>query len=118
MKSLFLIVKMNNIKSLIASIIQETNFYGNSLEMSNSSLLFYDVQKAAEQGIPVMVEAWINAVWEASLTRNVRATDPEFEKHKCPIFLDMYITCSNLKKSEKENMRELITKHGKHNKYF
>ena len=62
-----------------------------------------------------MVEAWINAVWEASLVRNVRATDPEFEKYKCPIFLDMYITCSNLKRAEKEHMKELITKHGKQN---
>lgn len=75
-------------------------------------------EKASEQGIPVMVEGWINAVWEASLTRNVRATDPEFEKYKCPIFLDMYITCSNLKRVEKEQMKELITKHGKHNDFF
>ena len=60
-----------------------------------------------------MTEQWVKAVWEASCQRNVHAADPEFEKYRCPVFHGLTITCSNLPRNLKEEMRNLITENGK-----
>uniref|UniRef100_A0A1B6MMW4 BRCT domain-containing protein n=1 Tax=Graphocephala atropunctata TaxID=36148 RepID=A0A1B6MMW4_9HEMI len=68
---------------------------------------------AGERGIPAMTIPWVEAVWKESQERNVKATDPAIvAKYKCPIFMNMSISCSNLSKSEKEEIRDLIAKNG------
>lgn len=59
-----------------------------------------------------MTDKWIDAVWEASLKRNVKATDPEFDKYKCKIFQDLQLTCSNLDRAEKEKIKKLVNENG------
>jgi hypothetical protein len=54
----------------------------------------------------------VYSVWEASCKRNVHASDPEFQVYKCPVFHGLTITCSNLPRQQKEEIRKLINDNG------
>ncbi|CAH0386515.1 unnamed protein product [Bemisia tabaci] len=68
--------------------------------------------KAIEMKVAVMTEEWIYAVWKASLTENVLATDEQFLKYKCPIFHGLEITLTNLTRTEKERLGKIICQNG------
>ncbi|XP_046481485.1 DNA topoisomerase 2-binding protein 1 isoform X1 [Neodiprion pinetum] len=68
-------------------------------------------EKAVEQKIPVMTENWVTAIWEASLVENIRATSSRFDEYKCPVFMNLVVTSTNLSKRKKE-IKQLITDNG------
>lgn len=59
-----------------------------------------------------MTEQWVNAVWEASLVENVRATSSRFDEYKCPVFMNLVVTTTNLSKRKKLEIKESISAHG------
>ncbi|RZF42232.1 hypothetical protein LSTR_LSTR004381 [Laodelphax striatellus] len=69
-------------------------------------------QKAAEKGISIMTVEWVDAVWNEGIRRNVHATNSQFNKYKCPVFLDLYVTVSNMPQSDKEKIKRLINSNG------
>ncbi|KAG8222519.1 hypothetical protein J437_LFUL004555, partial [Ladona fulva] len=67
---------------------------------------------AAERGIPIMSEDWVNAVWEAGLKENVNASDPQFASYKLPAFKGLLICASQISKAEKQKVMKVITENG------
>lgn len=59
-----------------------------------------------------MCSSWIEAVWEASQSSNIHATDKEFEGHKCLPFQNLNICCTGLSDSKRKEIEVLIKKYG------
>ena len=59
-----------------------------------------------------MTVDWINAVWEENLTKHIKATDSSFDKYKCPVFMNVIVTATDLSKQEKLEIKNLISAHG------
>jgi len=59
-----------------------------------------------------MTEDWVCNVWLESCKRNVHASDPEFQAYKCPVFHGLIVTCSNLPRQQKEEIRKLVNDNG------
>ena len=62
--------------------------------------------------IRIMTVDWINAVWKENLTKFIKATDSCFEKYKCPIFMNLIVTATDLSKQEKLEIENLVTSNG------
>jgi len=62
--------------------------------------------------IPIMTRKWIEAVWEANLKQVIKADDKIFDKYKCPVFMNLVVTSTNLNKRQKEEIKHLIQDHG------
>lgn len=62
--------------------------------------------------IPIMSKEWIEAVWEANLKEVIKADDKIFDKYKCPVFMNLIVTSTNLHKRQKEEIKRLIHDHG------
>jgi len=62
--------------------------------------------------IPIMKKEWINAVWKANLKEVIKADDNIFDKYKCPVFMNLTVTSTNLSKRQKEEIKRLIHDHG------
>lgn len=73
---------------------------------------FFSEQKAIGLKIPVLTEGWVEAVWQASLRDYVKADDPQFNCYKCPVFMKLVVTSTNLSKRQKEEVKKLIDQHG------
>lgn len=67
---------------------------------------------ACNRNIKVMKAEWVDAVWDASLQRNISASDPQFDEYRVPIFYNLIVTTSSIPKKEKKAIAELINKHG------
>ncbi|XP_060810471.1 DNA topoisomerase 2-binding protein 1-A [Amyelois transitella] len=68
--------------------------------------------KSVEKGIPVMAESWIHAVWEASLSLNVRGSSSDFDDHKLPPFANLQVTTSGITKKDKQMIMKLVNEYG------
>ncbi|XP_050524505.1 DNA topoisomerase 2-binding protein 1-B [Daktulosphaira vitifoliae] len=68
--------------------------------------------KAIEVGLPIMIENWVDAVWEESLERNVVGTESLFDKYKCPTFYNLQVTTSGLDFNDREKISMLVGKYG------
>ncbi|XP_027851620.2 DNA topoisomerase 2-binding protein 1-B isoform X1 [Aphis gossypii] len=68
--------------------------------------------KAIENGINIMTEEWVDAVWEESLICNIVATETKFDKYKCPPFYKLEITTSGLEGKDREKLITLIDANG------
>lgn len=62
--------------------------------------------------IPIMTREWIEAVWEANLKEVIKADDETFNKYKCPVFMNLVVTSTNLQKRQKDEIKCLIHNHG------
>ncbi|KAL1116075.1 hypothetical protein AAG570_005570 [Ranatra chinensis] len=70
-------------------------------------------EKAAEISIPIMTSSWVTAVWEESLlSPGVSALDSKFDSHRTPVFHGLEITCSNMSREVKMEMKTLIESNG------
>ncbi|GLV38033.1 mutagen-sensitive 101 [Carabus blaptoides fortunei] len=67
---------------------------------------------ANERNMKVMLDTWVEAVWRASLTRNVKADDEEFAVHKCPVFKNLHVSCTGIDTRERTKLQCLITDNG------
>ncbi|CAG2056460.1 unnamed protein product [Timema podura] len=74
-----------------------------------TKLLFKGSKK---KGIQLMTLDWVNEVYEASLKREVHATDEEFQKFRCLLLHGVIATSTNLRHSEKNTIQLLIEKNG------
>ncbi|XP_053601889.1 DNA topoisomerase 2-binding protein 1-A [Plodia interpunctella] len=68
--------------------------------------------KSIEKGIPVMSESWVPAVWEASLTVNVRGSSSEFDSYKLPPFANLQVTTSGITRKDKQMIMKLVNECG------
>jgi len=59
-----------------------------------------------------MTKKWIEAVWSTNLKQVVKADDKIFDKYKCPVFMNLVVTSTNLPKRQKEDIKHLIHDHG------
>lgn len=59
-----------------------------------------------------MTKDWVKAVWEANLNEVVKADNKIFDKYKCPVFMNLVVTSTNLSKRQKEEVKRLIYDHG------
>lgn len=59
-----------------------------------------------------MKKEWIEAVWEENLKKVTQANDKMFDKYKCPAFMNLIVTSTNLPKRQKEELKCLIHDHG------
>ncbi|XP_034950082.1 DNA topoisomerase 2-binding protein 1 isoform X2 [Chelonus insularis] len=76
------------------------------------SVLSKKYERAAEVGISIYTDEWVHKVWEMNLTSFIKATEPIFDQYKCPIFLNLVVTTTNLGKRQKEEVRKFITENG------
>ncbi|KAH0952086.1 hypothetical protein HN011_008630 [Eciton burchellii] len=76
------------------------------------SVMSAKYEGATEMKIPIMKKEWINAVWEANLKEVIKADDNIFDKYKCPVFMNLTVTSTNLPKRQKEEIKRLIHDHG------
>ncbi|KAG7304558.1 hypothetical protein JYU34_011508 [Plutella xylostella] len=91
--------------------------YSNALtdettHLVSDSVLSDKYIKSVEKGIPVMSEAWIEAVWQASLQLNVNGSSPDFVKHKLPPFTNLQVTTSGISKKDKQMIMKLVNEGG------
>jgi len=61
----------------------------------------------------IMMDEWVDAVWEESIVRNVVSSDKNFDKFKCPIFYKLEITTSGLEGMDREKIATLVDSNGK-----
>ncbi|KAM3956492.1 LOW QUALITY PROTEIN: mutagen-sensitive 101 [Aphomia sociella] len=68
--------------------------------------------KSVEKGIPVMSESWVYAVWEASLSANIRGSSSDFDHHRLPPFANLQVTTSGITKRDKQMIMKLVNEYG------
>ncbi|XP_018339764.1 PREDICTED: DNA topoisomerase 2-binding protein 1-A isoform X3 [Trachymyrmex septentrionalis] len=69
-------------------------------------------EKAIEMKIPVMTKEWIEAAWKANLKEVIKADDKIFDRYKCPVFMNLIVTSTNIQRRQKEEIKRLIQQHG------
>ncbi|KAH8368089.1 hypothetical protein KR084_006866, partial [Drosophila pseudotakahashii] len=72
-------------------------------------------EQATLNGVPVMHVDWVQYVWDQSRRSQrdgVRATDPDFDKYRLPIFFGANITCSGLDVGRKDQVMRLVNENG------
>jgi hypothetical protein len=67
---------------------------------------------AASLNLPIMLPEWINHVWDMNETTETKATDPIFDKYKCPIFNRLYISATGFDEEQKEELKNIIESNG------
>ncbi|XP_057320530.1 DNA topoisomerase 2-binding protein 1-A isoform X3 [Microplitis mediator] len=67
---------------------------------------------ACSTNIPVYTYDWIKKVWQENLKTFISATDSRFDRYKCPVFLNIVVTASNIGKRDKETIKQLIMSNG------
>lgn len=85
---------------------------GGTTHLVAKNVLSIKYEKAIERNLPVMTGDWVQNLWLESCKRNAHASDPEFQAYKCPVFHGLTITCSNLPRQQKEEIRRLIDDNG------
>ncbi|KAL6258449.1 hypothetical protein P5V15_010405 [Pogonomyrmex californicus] len=76
------------------------------------SVMSAKYEAAIEMKIPIMTKQWIEAIWEANLKKVIKADDKIFNKYKCPVFMNLIVTSTNLSKRQKEEIKRLIHDYG------
>ncbi|XP_015175176.1 PREDICTED: DNA topoisomerase 2-binding protein 1 isoform X3 [Polistes dominula] len=69
-------------------------------------------ERAVELKIPIVTKDWVIAIWEENLNNFIEAKDPTFDKYKCPVFMNLVVTSTNLSKRQKEEIKNLINSNG------
>ncbi|XP_043677454.1 DNA topoisomerase 2-binding protein 1 isoform X1 [Vespula pensylvanica] len=77
-----------------------------------NSVMSAKYERAVELKIPVVTKDWIAAIWEENLNNFIKANDPIFDKYKCPVFMNLIVTSTNLSKRQKEEIKNLINNNG------
>lgn len=61
-------------------------------------------------GVKLMLNLWVDVVWEASSKSNVHCNNEEFLKYKCPPFNKLVICCTGF--TNRLEIENLITENG------
>ncbi|XP_011866675.1 PREDICTED: DNA topoisomerase 2-binding protein 1 isoform X2 [Vollenhovia emeryi] len=85
---------------------------GSVTHLVTDSVMSAKYEHAVEMKIPIMTKEWIEAVWEINLKEIIKADDKIFDKYKCPVFMNLVVTSTNLHKREKEEIKRSIHGHG------
>ena len=75
-------------------------------------LLLHIKQRAIELNICIVTYQWIKSVWETNLKDYIPAKDKVFDEFKCPVFLNLVVTSTNLNKKIKEDVKKMINQNG------
>ncbi|XP_043474546.1 DNA topoisomerase 2-binding protein 1-A isoform X2 [Leptopilina heterotoma] len=62
--------------------------------------------------VKIMTIDWINAIWKENLTKFIQATDSKFDRYKCPVFLNTFITSTDLPRQQKKEISSLVNSNG------
>ncbi|XP_012219736.2 DNA topoisomerase 2-binding protein 1 isoform X1 [Linepithema humile] len=76
------------------------------------SVMSAKYEAAIKMNISIMTKKWVEAVWEANLKQVIKANDKIFDEYKCPVFMNLIVTSTNLPKRQKEEIKRLIHDHG------
>ncbi|XP_035738544.1 DNA topoisomerase 2-binding protein 1-A-like isoform X1 [Vespa mandarinia] len=77
-----------------------------------NSVMSAKYERAVELKIPIVTKDWVAAIWEENLNNFIKADDPIFDKYKCPVFMNLIVTSTNLSKRQKEEIKNLINNNG------
>lgn len=69
-------------------------------------------QVAISKDVPMMLMKWVDAVWETSSKESCHATDPEFAKYTCPIFLGVVACASQLPHADRNTLKKVLETNG------
>lgn len=65
--------------------------------------------------IPIMLESWVEAVWNDNITQYHRADEPQYlSAHKCPSFHELVVSSTGFEEQERDELKQLIELHGGH----
>ncbi|XP_043282964.1 DNA topoisomerase 2-binding protein 1 [Venturia canescens] len=78
----------------------------------SDSVMSLKYEKAIERGIPVLTDGWVDAIWQANMKEFVKYDDSRFDGYKCPVFMNLIVTATNLSKNQKETAKKLINENG------
>ncbi|XP_051154922.1 DNA topoisomerase 2-binding protein 1 isoform X2 [Leptopilina boulardi] len=65
-----------------------------------------------KESIKIMTIDWISAIWKENMTKFIKATDSKFDRYKCPVFLNTFITSTDLQKHQKKEIMTLVNANG------
>ncbi|XP_031332401.1 DNA topoisomerase 2-binding protein 1-like isoform X2 [Photinus pyralis] len=68
--------------------------------------------KGAEAGMKIMLNSWIDDVWECSLKENIHCNNKRFNKHVCPVFYNLVICCTGLSNTQRHDLCQHISENG------
>ncbi|XP_018314729.1 DNA topoisomerase 2-binding protein 1-B isoform X3 [Mycetomoellerius zeteki] len=85
---------------------------GSVTHLIADSVMSAKYERAIEMEIPIMTKEWIEAVWKANLKEIIKADDKIFDKYKCPVFMNLIVTSTNIQRRQKEEIKRLIHQHG------
>ncbi|GAB6032026.1 DNA topoisomerase 2-binding protein 1 [Chamberlinius hualienensis] len=63
---------------------------------------------------PIYTSEWINRCWQDGKSSLNHATDPCYDKYRCPIFKGLSITVSQISSSERAKIKDIIEKNDGH----
>jgi len=105
-------------KLILQKLIQQMagvycpDFHDGITHVVTGSVVSDKYKVAVETETPVMTTQWIHQVWKASSRDLVSAVDPKFSKYKCPAFLGLSVSVSQLNREDKNILRKKIEEHG------
>lgn len=71
------------------------------------------LQKASEIGVKIMNTAWVDAVWKASLNKNVHCNNQMFKTYYLKPFHKLIVSCTGFTNvSERQQLEKLIQENG------
>lgn len=76
------------------------------------SVMSAKYEKASEKKIQIFSGSWLDAVWEENQTGFIKASDPIFNTHRCPVFMNLVVTSTGLSKRRKDEVKRLINENG------
>lgn len=88
------------------------NFTDLTTHVVVSSVASTKYEKALELGIPVRTHEWVEAVWKRSCKEYILATDPVFDKYRCPPFLNLKVCSTGFSVREQERLKTAVAKYG------
>ncbi|XP_016844726.1 DNA topoisomerase 2-binding protein 1-A [Nasonia vitripennis] len=85
---------------------------GSVTHLVTDTVISAKYERAVEIGIKIVTIDWVESVWITNLKDNIPASDKVYDKYKCPVFLNLIVTSTNLPKHKKEEVKRLVNSHG------
>ncbi|CRK87722.1 CLUMA_CG001512, isoform A [Clunio marinus] len=73
-------------------------------------------EMATKYNVKIMHPNWVTSVWDKTrkTNENILATEEMFDKHKLPIFYELFVATTGMKLPERNNIKALIEENGGH----
>ncbi|KAH8336169.1 hypothetical protein KR074_007636, partial [Drosophila pseudoananassae] len=106
--------ELSNLIQWMGGVYFQT-FGHRTTHLISNTIKSYKYEQATLNGVPVMHVDWVQYVWDLSRRQQregIRATDPEFDKYRLPVFFGVNITCSGLDVARKDQVMKLVQENG------